>query len=277
MSIAVHVLGTAQDGGFPHAGCPCERCAAALADPRMRRRVASIAVVGKTGRTLLVDATPDFVLQTAALAEATGRTPPAFDGIFLTHAHMGHYVGLSYLGREAMHADKVSVTCTRQMERFLATNRPWSHLVERNEIAIRLVAPGESQTFDGVRLDAFLSPHRGEDTDTLGIEVKGPSKTLVYVSDADVFPPGLVARILEADVALVDGTFFSREELPHRDILDVRHPYVKDSLRLFAKARGEIHFTHLNHTNPLLDADPARRPALPPRFFVAREGQTFTL
>ena len=277
MGIEVHVLGTAQDGGFPHAGCSCAHCAAAWKDPSLRRRVSCVAVVGEKGKTLLVDATPDFTAQAAALAEIARRPAPALDGILLTHAHVGHYVGLALLGREAMDAKKVPVTCSRQMERFLVTNRPWSHLVDRGEIEIRLIAPGETQEFDGARINVFLSPHRGEDTDTLGIEVKGPRRTLVYVSDADVFPPGLAERILEADVALVDGTFFSPDELPHRDILAVRHPFVRDSLALFARSRGEIHFTHLNHTNPLLHPDPARRPALPARFHVAREGQSFGL
>lgn len=277
MTARVHVLGTAQDGGFPHAGCACPSCTAAREHPALRRRVASIGIEGATGRTLLVDATPDLTEQMALLARAAGRERHVPDALALTHAHVGHYVGLAWLGREAADTRGLPVHCTQQMAQFLRANRPWSHLVERGEIALTTLQPGAPIVFDGLEVHAFLSPHRGEDTDTLGFEVRGPTRTLVYVSDADVLPPALVRRLVEADVALVDGTFYSPDELPHRDILAVRHPFVRDSLSLLAASHGEVWFTHLNHTNPLLSPDPSRRPALPPRFAVAREGQSFAL
>lgn len=277
MVARVHVLGTAQDGGLPHAGCACVSCTAARLTPALRRRVASIGIEGMTGRTLLVDATPDLIEQMAALARAAGGERLLPDALALTHAHIGHYLGLAYLGREAMDTKGLPVHCTQKMAAFLQGNRPWSHLVERGEVQLQMVRPGEPLAFDGLTLNAFLSPHRAEDTDTLGFEVKGPAKTLVYVSDADVLPPTLVERADEADFALIDGTFFSRDELPHRDILQVRHPFVKDTIEVLAKAKGEIWFTHLNHTNPLLHPDPSRRPRLPARFGVAHEGQVFAL
>jgi pyrroloquinoline quinone biosynthesis protein B len=274
MPIAVHVLGTAQDGGFPHAGCDCPSCAGARADPKRRRRVACIGVVGASGQRLLVDATPDFADQIADLAVAAGARCPGLEALVLTHAHVGHYVGLAMLGREAMSVRDLPVHCTPGMRRFLVANRPWSHLVERGEIRIETLNPGETLAFDGVRIDAFLTPHRGEDTDTIGLEVHGPRRRLVYVSDADVFPPSLTARIAEADVALIDGTFFDRGELPHREILEVKHPFVRESLQRFKDAKGEVRFIHLNHTNALLSDDP---PPLPEGFGVAREGDSYVL
>jgi pyrroloquinoline quinone biosynthesis protein B len=274
MPATVHVLGTAQDGGFPHAGCACPSCAAARADEALRRRVACIGLVGTSGRCLLVDATPDLAVQIDALAEATGRPGPGLDALVLTHAHIGHYLGLALLGREAMSVRRLPVHCTRSMRRFLEGNRPWSHLVERDEIVLATIEPGTPLTFDGIEVRAFLSPHRSEDTDTIGLEVQGPERTLLYVSDADVFPPELATRIREADVALIDGTFYEREELRHREILEVRHPFVAESVERFADARGEVVFIHLNHTNALLSADP---PTLPSGFSVAREGQVFEI
>jgi pyrroloquinoline quinone biosynthesis protein B len=268
----VVVLGTAQDGGFPHAGCACAHCEGARREASRARRVASIAVVGATGRSLLVDATPDFGEQAARLSALLGRRAP--DEILLTHAHVGHYLGLAMLGREAMDARALPVRCTESMERFLRANRPWSHLVDRGQAAPLRVRPEEAWEFDGLRLRAFLSPHRGEDTDTLGLEVRGPSRTLAYVSDADAFPPALAERLRAADVALVDGTFYDAGELPNREARLVPHPLVRDSVRTLAGARGEVWFTHLNHTNPLLSAAP---PALPARFGVAADGQEFPL
>lgn len=274
MGSRVHVLGTAQDGGFPHAGCACVSCSAARADPRLARRVSCIGVVGENGRCLLVDATPDFGEQIAELARVAGRERPGVDALVLTHAHIGHYLGLALLGREAMSARGMVAHCTTRMGQFLRGNRPWSHLLERGEIVLRTLSPGMPLRFDGVELHAFLTPHRAEDTDTIGLEIRGPRRTLVYVSDTDVFPPPLEARIREADVALIDGTFYDRDELPHREILEIKHPFVVESVRRFADARTEIHFIHLNHSNALLSADP---PVLPEGFAVARDGQVFDL
>lgn len=274
MSVTVHVLGTAQDGGFPHAGCGCASCDGARSDPARARRVSCIGVVGASGKCLMVDATPDFAEQQAALAAAAGREPPHVDALILTHAHIGHYLGLAMLGREAMSATAVPVHGTLSMRRFLERNRPWSHLIERGEIECHTLKPGEAMDFDGARIHAFLTPHRSEDTDTIGLEIEGPDRRLVYVSDADVFPPALTERILEADVALIDGTFYDRDELPHREILAVRHPFVTESVERFADAKGEVIFIHLNHSNALLSDEP---PTLPGTFRVARDGESFTL
>jgi pyrroloquinoline quinone biosynthesis protein B len=163
------------------------------------------------------------------------------------------------------------------MQQFLAHNRPWSHLVTRGEITLEPVQPGEPLDFDGVEVHAFLTPHRGEDTDTIGLEFRGPRRRVVFVSDADFFPDPLVERIREADLALVDGTFYDADELPHRDISKVRHPFVRESVERLAGGRGEVRFIHLNHTNALLHPDPARVPALPAGFGVAREGDEIAL
>ncbi len=274
MTIHVHVLGTAQDGGFPHAGCACAHCEHARENPLLRRKVSCIAVVGETGKCLVVDATPDFATQLADLAKASGRETVGLEALILTHAHIGHYLGLAMLGKEAMSAQGVPVHCTASMRRFLEQNRPWSHLIDRDEIRIEPLGPGEMLSFDGAEIHPFLTPHRGEDTDTIGVEIRGPSRTLIYVSDADVFPPALAARIEDADVALIDGTFYARDELPHREILEVRHPFVTESVERFANARGDVYFIHLNHTNALLSPEP---PALPDGFRVAREGDAFAL
>lgn len=274
MPTSVHVLGTAQDGGFPHAGCGCASCEAARENPLLRRRVSSIGIVGPTGKTLIVDATPDFGSQMADLSRAAGRASRGVDAVVLTHAHIGHYLGLAMLGREVMSATSVPVFCTSSMARFLAGNRPWSHLIEREEIRVETIRPGEPLVFDGTEIHIFLTPHRGEDTDTIGLEVCGPKRRLVYVSDADVFPPPLAARIREADIALIDGTFYDRNELPDREILAVKHPFVTESLERFSDAAGEVIFIHLNHTNALLSPQP---PALPDGYRIAEEGEAFSL
>ena len=269
------LLGTAQDGGYPHAGCGCEHCHAARAALGLARRVACLGVVGAAGQCLLVDATPDFATQIESLGEASGRGGPSIDAIVLTHAHIGHYLGLALLGREVLNADRMPVYCTSRMANFLQSNRPWSHLVSRNEIELSTLAPGAPLAFDGLEINAFLVPHRAEDTDTIGIEVVGPQRTLLYVPDTDYLDDSLIERVRSADVALIDGTFYSRDELRHRDMLAVKHPCVAESIPRLAGSTTEVVFTHLNHTNALLH--PTRAPALPDGFDVAREGQRFAL
>jgi pyrroloquinoline quinone biosynthesis protein B len=277
MAAHVRVLGTAQDGGFPHAGCGCLHCAAAHRDPGLGRRVASIAVVDDDGRTLLVDATPDLTAQVADLGEALGCNGPCLDGLLLTHAHIGHYVGLALLGREAMNASGLPVWATASMAAFLRGNRPWAHLVDRGQIVLQDLVPDRGFSFGGLRVTPFEAPHRAEDTDTVGVVVEGNSAKLLYLPDTDVWTDDLVRRIEGADVALVDGTFFDANELPHRNVSEIPHPFVRDSVRRLAGGETRVFFTHLNHTNPLLDPRPEGRPALPDGFAVLEEGATFPL
>ncbi len=223
----------------------------------------------------MVDATPDFGEQMAALSKAAGRPSPSVDELVLTHAHIGHYLGLALLGREVVSADRVPVRCTPSMAAFLRSNRPWSHLVDRNEIEIETVAPGSPIEFGGVTINVFLTPHRAEDSDTIGLELTGRDRTLIYMPDTDTFSPSLIERVCEADVALVDGTFYGRDELPHREILTVKHPFVQESVKQLANAKGDVRFIHINHTNLLLR--PGMSTTLPDGFGVAREGDSFDL
>src|SRR5215470_8289157 len=134
-SVEAVVLGVAQDGGVPHLGCRQKLCVEARRDPAKRRRVASLGLVDvASGKRFVIDATPDFESQ----VETLGAMP---DGILLTHAHIGHYLGLAQLGREVANAHAMPVFCTASMARFLRENRPWSRLVERDNIAIHEVQP----------------------------------------------------------------------------------------------------------------------------------------
>ncbi len=273
------VLGIAQDGGVPHAGCHQPLCVTARADPSRRMRVASLGLVDPAaGRRFLVDATPDFADQ----MEALGGLP---DGILLTHAHIGHYLGLAQLGREVLGARSVPVYCTPSMAAFLRGNKPWSRLVALDNIAIHEVAPGEEIVLTpSLRATPVRVPHRDEDSDTVAWILRGPSRAILWLPDIDKWETW--DRRLEdllADPALtafVDGTFFSADEIPGRAIRDIPHPLVPETearLAAVPSAKGRVYFVHLNHTNRLL-SDEAARAALEKRGFgVAREGQRIPL
>src|SRR4029077_10514972 len=198
-------------------------------------------VVPSTGKRFLVDATPDLREQLDLLPEggthAPGKVDRApVDGVLLTHAHVGHYLGLAFFGFEAVHTSGLPVHATPRMAAFLRANAPWSRLVERGEIELREAAPGTAFDLDaGVRVTPFLVPHRDEDSDTVGFTIVGPGHTIVYVPDTDRWDTwsAEARRALDAcDVALIDGTFFSAGELPGRDVSKIGHPLIVATMDL---------------------------------------------
>jgi len=254
------VLGIAQDGGVPHLGCRQELCIRARRDPSKRRLVASLGLVDPaSGKRFVIDATPGFADQ----VERIGALP---DGIFLTHAHIGHYLGLAQLGREVANTRAMPVFCTPSMARFLRGNRPWSRLVELGNIAIREIQPGtEFALTDSLRVTALRVPHRDEDSDTVAYLVAGPARRLLWLPDIDKWEKWdrrIEEVVKTVDFAFLDGTFFSADEIPGRSIAEIPHPLVPETVARLSKGTGaaKIFFVHLNHTNRLLwDAKEIRR------------------
>lgn len=284
-SIRAVVLGIAQDGGVPHIGCRQDLCVEARRDPSRRQRVACLGLVDEaSGRRYLVDATPDIASQIESLNEgrtvANPRRP--VDGILLTHAHVGHYAGLMYLGREALGADRVPVHATPRMAAFLRQNQPWKQLVTLGQIDVREMSPGTEIAMGRFNVTPVLVPHRDESSDTVGFRVRGPSRSLLYIPDIDKWErwdrkiPDEVAAV---DVALLDGTFQDEDEVPGRSLAEIPHPLVGETMALLAAPalRGRVHFIHLNHTNALL-RDAGTSGAIEARGFRrARDGDAFAL
>jgi pyrroloquinoline quinone biosynthesis protein B len=278
------VLGIAQDGGVPQAGT---REHPGWDDPARRRLAACLAVVDPAaGRRWLLEATPDFREQLHRLDVACPvPEKPGLAGIFLTHAHMGHYTGLVHLGLEAMGARAVPVRAMPRLAGFLRENGPWSQLVRHGNIVIEPLADGVP-----VRLDAQLSvtpclvPHRQEYSEVVGFVVRGPRRAVLFIPDIDgweewdALGTAIEDRIAAVDVAYLDGTFFADGEIPGRDMSAFPHPRIARSLERFAhlpaEARRKIRFIHLNHTNPALWPDgEARRVIEESGCRVAEEGE----
>lgn len=274
------LLGSAQDGGVPQAGCRCATCEGARRDPSRRRLIACLALVDRGGgASWLVDATPDFPRQLDLLAARAPGCPLA--GIILTHAHIGHYAGLIHLGREAMGAAGMPLYATAAMAAFLMANGPWSQLVRLGNVAPRELAPGEPLALSpGLTITPLAVPHRAEFSDTIAILARGPRRRLFYCPDIDRWErwdhalPGLLAG---ADVALLDGTFYSGDELPGRDMAEIPHPPVVETAALLAGSGVRAGFTHLNHSNPLLHDGPERAWLAAQGHWVAREGMAWAL
>lgn len=260
------VLGVAQDGGMPHLGCTKPPCADAREGRRAAEKVSCLGVRNGSA-SYLFDATPDLPAQLHALNG--GKAP---DGIFLTHAHIGHYTGLMYLGKETMAAKKVPVYGTRRMVEFLTKNGPWSLLVSDGHIEPRVIEPDRAVELPGgLRVTAFTVPHRDEFTDTVGYLIEGPRAKAIFIPDIDKWEKWdrKIGDLADAaDLAFLDGTFRSLDELPHRDLSRVPHPLMSETRDLLRGRRAKLWFIHLNHSNPALRE---REPD------VVREGMTFGL
>jgi pyrroloquinoline quinone biosynthesis protein B len=272
------VLGIAQDGGVPHFECRQRLCVEARKDPSKRRRVASLGLVDTiAGKRFVIDATPDFAEQVARL----GRLP---DGILLTHAHIGHYLGLAQLSREVVNAREMPVYCTPSMARFLRENGPWKRLVALGNIAIREIEPGrEFALTDSLHVTALRVPHRDEDSDTVAYLVAGPSRKLLWLPDIDKWEKWdlrVEDVVRDADIAFLDGTFSSAGEIPGRSLAEIPHPLVPETVARLSEASVPPHkvfFVHLNHTNSLLWDGAAVRQLRRKGFGVAFEGQRVRL
>ncbi len=274
------VLGIAQDGGVPHLGCRQPLCVAARRDPSKRRFVASLGLIDHAAdRRFMIDATPDFVHQVDTL----GSLP---DAILLTHAHIGHYLGLAQLGREVLGARRLPVYCTPSMARFLRQNGPWKRLVELENIEIREIEPGrEFELTPSLRATGIVVPHRDEDSDTVAYLVTGPGRRLLWLPDIDKWDKWdrrieeIVGRM--SLLAFVDGTFFSADEIPGRSIAEIPHPLVPETVARFGGEAPEppakVYFVHLNHTNRLLWDAAARRELERRGFGIAKQGSRFRL
>ncbi len=288
------VLGTVQDGGMPQTGCDCARCSAARKDPSLARRVASLAIdFPASDRTFLVDATPDLPAQIEEIhtfrTHPEGRVDRApVDGVLLTHAHVGHYLGLAHFGFESLNTKDLPVHVSPRMAEYLRTNGPWSQLVRLGNIGLREFKPGEPFSLGkGVTATALQVPHRDEYSDTMAFVIRGPRRAVLYVPDTDSWRawPRPLPEVLAAervDVALLDATFYSPDELPDRDVTKIKHPLITESMDLLepmVKAgKLQVYFTHLNHSNPALDPNGAARKAIEARGFrVLDEGDELGL
>jgi len=278
----VVVLGIAQDGGAPHAACTKDCCVDRWDNPRLHNMVSSIGIVDpSTDEVWMIDATPDFSMQLNTLTMDQKRL---FKGVFLTHAHIGHYTGLMHLGREVMGANQIPVYAMPKMEAFLTKNGPWSQLVKLENIDIKSLKNGESVKLNkNLNITPFLVPHRDEFSETVGYKIEGPNKSLIFIPDIDKWEKwteNIQEIVEENDFSLLDGTFYDINELPGRDMSKIPHPFIVESMEVLddVRSKSAVYFIHLNHTNPALNRySNATRLIKSSGFDVAQRNQKFHL
>jgi pyrroloquinoline quinone biosynthesis protein B len=257
----IYILGVAQDAGFPQAGCYKPHCMPGWNDPERKISATSIGLIDPSSKKKYIfEATPDFPEQLFMLEQEAPSDDFSLNGIFITHAHIGHYTGLMYLGREAMGANGLPVYVMPKMEQYLRENGPWSQLIALNNISLVSLRNEYSQLLNNLKVTPFLVPHRDEFSETVGYSIQGPKKTALFIPDINKWSQwkeNILERIQLVDYALIDATFYDNNELPGRDMSKIPHPFVVETIASLSllprEQREKVWFIHMNHTNPLLN------------------------
>jgi pyrroloquinoline quinone biosynthesis protein B len=272
----VRVLGSAAGGGLPQWNCGGPNSVRARAgDPSVPPRTQpSLAISAGDARWSLVNASPDVrdqLARFAGLHPRPGTRDVPLDTIVVTNADLDHVIGLLVL-REALPYRVITTGWIRDV------------LLDHNA-TFRILAPA----FTAVKIDEAFFLDRGEQLEaklfplpgkvptwaqplaagsaeaTLGLRVvdKRSGKRLVYAPGIQRLDSATLAELAEAYVRFVDGTFFTRDELRALrpgapDAVAMGHVPIsgaEGSLALLRGMRGRTLYTHINNTNPILDAD----------------------
>jgi pyrroloquinoline quinone biosynthesis protein B len=259
-SVEITVLGTVQDGGMPHLGCRKSCCKNYFEKGYSKKRVVSLGLSdNKKNKNFIFEASPDISIQLHDFLENNAKK---LDGIFITHAHIGHYSGLMHLGREVSNTFKTPLYLMPKMTDFISSNGPWEQLVKLKNVELKsLFHKKEEKLSENIRVIPFRVPHRDEYSETVGFRIIGPNKSVLFIPDIDKWDKwdiSIKKLISEIDYAFLDGTFYDSKEINNRDISEIPHPFVIESLELFKDLKktdkNKIYFIHLNHTNPLLNS-----------------------
>ena len=91
---------------------------------------------------------------------------------------------------------------------------------------------------EGISIIPFNVPHRNELSETVGFQIKSYDKSILYIPDIDSWDKwekDINQMIKENDIAFLDGTYYDKTELKNRDINEIPHPSIKDSIKKIAK------------------------------------------
>jgi pyrroloquinoline quinone biosynthesis protein B len=277
----VRVLGSAAGGGFPQWNCNCPNCRglrAGTLEARPRTQ-SSIAVSGDGEAWVLFNASPDIRQQLgsfAALQPGRALRDTAICGVVLVDAQIDHTAGLLIL-REGRPLD---IYCTDPVYEDLTTGNPVLKLLEHycgvNRVPIPLgpeasfrVEGAEGLRFTALSLDSKpppFSPRRNAPSpgDNIGIQVEDERSggILFYAPGLGRMSPELCRRMAASDCVLVDGTFWTEDEMirlgaGHKRAADMGHlPQSGEGgmlqlLRPMKDTRKVL--IHINNTNPILN------------------------
>ena len=283
-SSSLVILGISQDGGSPQIGCD-KSCCKSLWENNLFESVTSIGLIDNfENKFFFIDATPDITKQYQMLKSLASNAN--LGGIALTHAHIGHYSGLLFFGKESLGAERVNVYSMPKMSLFLENNAPWSQLIKDENIKINKLKSDSIQNLSKyISIKPILVPHRDEFSETVGYIIKGELKSALFLPDIDKWEKWdkkIEDFIRDVDYAFIDGTFYNGNEIPHRNMDEIPHPFVVETIERFKnlkkKHKKKVYFIHLNHTNPLHKPDNQLTKEIIKRGYnIARTGMKFNL
>jgi pyrroloquinoline quinone biosynthesis protein B len=283
-TVQLMVLGAAQDGGYPQAGCIKDCCMQHYQGKTQLSYPTCLALSDNSANKVwFFECTPGFANQWQNWKNSSGKNDKAHpDGFFLTHAHVGHYAGLINLGREIMGTQHVPVFVLPKMFDFLSNNGPWSQLVALENIALNSMKADSAIELNAkISVTPFVVPHRDEFSETAGFKININGKNVLFIPDIDKWQKwdrSILKEIEACDQAFLDATFFKNGEL-NRDMSEIPHPFVEESMKLFeglsATNKDKVWFIHFNHTNPLLFDAKAQELVEKLGFHVAKMGDKF--
>ena len=302
----VHILGSAAGGGFPQWNCNCANCDG-VRRGRIRARPrtqSSIAVTRDGANWILIDASPDILTQLRALPElqpARALRDTGIVGVVLTDSQIDHTTGLLML-REG---PPLRVYCTEQVREDLSSANPlfgildhycgvvWRRL-ETSDTGSFRVDGVEGLTLRAIPLASKAPPyslhrHDPHEGDTLGLEVtdEKSGRMLLYAPGLRRIEPHVREAFDRADCLLVDGTFWTEDEMIRLGIGDKRAEDMGhlpqsgqggmiEVLKAYARPRKVL--THINNTNPILDENsPERAQVVAAGIEVAHDGMELVL
>lgn len=282
----ITILGTAQDGGYPHIGCRNECCKSFYEGRSKHQKVVCLGLIDKeVKKKFLFEATPNITTQLDDLERNHLKTSTIIDGVFLTHAHIGHYSGLVFFGREALGRKDIPVFAMPKMRDFLEKNGPWSQLVDIKNIELRpLQKDSTINVSKNLNVTPFLVPHRDEFSETVGYKIVGPRKSALFIPDINkwnLWEKNIVEEVKKVDYAFIDATFYKDGEI-NRPMSEIPHPFIEETVALFKdqplKVKNKVVFIHFNHTNPTLQENSKERKELEEQGFkFAKEKDQYFL
>jgi pyrroloquinoline quinone biosynthesis protein B len=286
----IRVLGSAAGGGFPQWNCNCRNCdgvrkGTLRARPRTQSSIAVCAERG--GDWTLFNASPDLLTQFRAFPElqpARAVRDTAVRAIVLIDAQIDHTTGLLMLREGA----RLAVHCTREVREDLTRGHPILNVLEHfcgvdwhpiapDPGASFEVAGAQGLSFTAVALKSKpppYSPHRNEPRpgDNIGVRIvdQRSRRVLFYAPGLGEIEPHLRPFLAEADCLMLDGTFWTDDELIRlgiskkraRDMGHLPQSGPGGMLEALQSLGARKILIHINNTNPILDEDSAEREAL---------------
>ncbi len=284
----IRVLGSGAGGGFPQWNCNCPNCSGLRAGSLNAhpRTQSSITVSANGTDWALINASPDIRAQIQdfqPLQPGRGTRDSGIRAVLLIDSQIDHTTGLLSL-REG---SRLELYCTEMVHQDLTEGFPVLRMLEHycgvNWHPINPEQPFRMEQVSGIEFTAVAlsskappySPHRQDPHpgDNIGLQLRSlaSGQSLFYAPGLGAFKPHLQPYLEQADCLLVDGTFWSEDEMSRRGIGD-RPASSMGHLpqsgpggmmeRLSTLPAERKILIHINNTNPILDEDSAERAQL---------------